>query len=304
MPGENVQDWSVTAVNNGTADSLINWAEGMPRASVNNSARSMMAASAKDRNLKNGSIITTGTANAQAFTSGIGYSSVPTGLVVRLKISVTNTGAATLNMDAIGAVTIKDMRGLDLVPGALFAGAYADFVYNGTNWILVNSAAIVGGLYLAQTTVTTQADLKFQNLPANMRLLQINMSDIVPSTAGTNLQLRLSTDNFATEIATGYIWSRIDATHANAISSTGSVNDIIAELMANISTGSFADFNLEVQFFSTHTAIFASVGYITQASAGVRSSFWCNVQSACNAIRFFMVAGNISCKYFARVTTG
>jgi len=54
MPSEDVQSWSPTAVNNGTADSGINWIEGMPRADVNNSARSMMAAIAKDRNLKNG----------------------------------------------------------------------------------------------------------------------------------------------------------------------------------------------------------------------------------------------------------
>jgi hypothetical protein len=140
MPGENIQDWSTVAASNSSADSAINWAEGQPRASVNNSSRSMMAAHAKDRNLKNGSIVTTGSANAQAFLSGLSYSSVPVGLRVTLKIgaTLTNTGPATLSMDGIAGVQIIDNRtGLFLVGGELRAGGYADFLYDGTNWILI-----------------------------------------------------------------------------------------------------------------------------------------------------------------------
>src|SRR5262245_14669003 len=107
-PGEDYQAWSVTAGANGTADPLIDWHEGQARASVNNSARGMMAAHAKNRNLLNGSIVTTGTANAQAFVSGLTYTSIPTGLTVRLKIGsgLTNTGSTTLNMDGLGGTLI------------------------------------------------------------------------------------------------------------------------------------------------------------------------------------------------------
>src|SRR5262245_29547669 len=114
MPGENITDWSVTAANNGSADSLINWREGQTRASVNNSARGMMAALAKDRNLKNGSITTAGTANAQTFISGVGYTgTVPTGLRVLLKIGpgLTNDDVVTINMDGIGAKSVKNLHG-------------------------------------------------------------------------------------------------------------------------------------------------------------------------------------------------
>src|SRR5260221_7335031 len=123
MPGEDFQSWSVTAASNATADTGINWAEGQTRASVNNSARSMMAAMAKWRNLLNGSITTGGTANAQTFSSGIGYTgAVPTGLYVRLKIgpALTNTSATvTLNMDGIGAVTVLKQSGAALWIGGL-----------------------------------------------------------------------------------------------------------------------------------------------------------------------------------------
>jgi len=140
MPGENIQDWSTTAATNATADTLINWAEGQPRASVNNSARSMMAAHAKNRNLLNGSITTGGTANAQTFTSGVTYTTVPTGLTVRLKVGVTNTGATTLNMDSIGAVAIKDQSGNDIGANALLLNRYVDLLYDGTNWILLSAS--------------------------------------------------------------------------------------------------------------------------------------------------------------------
>src|SRR5262245_51835316 len=125
MPGENKLDWSTTAATNATADSSINWAEGMARAAVNNSARSMMAAEAKERNYRNGSITTGGSANAQTFSSGLSFTgSVPTNMLVKLKLGFTNTASATLNMDSIGAITIKDGSGATLQPGDLTAGDY------------------------------------------------------------------------------------------------------------------------------------------------------------------------------------
>lgn len=140
MPGENIADWSKTAVSNGTADSLINWAEGQARASVNNSARGMMAAHAKNRDLQNGSYVTGGTASAQTFTSGIGYTAMPTALRVLLKIGplLTNTGSVTLNMDGIGPFTVFNQFSQPLTPGILRENSYAEFLWQGSSWILVN----------------------------------------------------------------------------------------------------------------------------------------------------------------------
>ena len=96
-----------------------------------------MASIAKDRNLKNGSIVTAGTANAQTFSSGLTppYTTIPTGMRVKLKIgaALTNTNAATLSMDGITAVAVKDNRGLAIGTGVLLAGAYLDLIYDGTN---------------------------------------------------------------------------------------------------------------------------------------------------------------------------
>src|SRR6185369_13411557 len=134
-PGEDLQSWSTTAASNGTADPLIDWHEGQARASVNNSARSMLAAHAKNRNLLNGSIVTTGAANAQQFLSGLTYTTVPTNLVVRLKIGsgLTNTSSVTLNMDGLGDVLVKTASGDTLLGNEFPADNYVDLVYSGTN---------------------------------------------------------------------------------------------------------------------------------------------------------------------------
>src|SRR5262245_11654817 len=141
MAGEDIHSWSVTATDNGSSDASITWIEHQARASVNNSARSMMAAHAKERNLLNGSIVTTGTANAQAVLSGRTYTTIPTGLRAKFKVGpgLTNTGATTLNMDGLGDTLVKTTAGADLRGGEFVAGEYVDLLYNGTNWLLLGS---------------------------------------------------------------------------------------------------------------------------------------------------------------------
>jgi hypothetical protein len=173
-PGEDIQSWSVTAADNGTADPLINWVEGQTRASVNNSSRSEMAAHAKDRNLKNGSIVTTGTANAQAFLSGQTYTTIPTGLVVKLKVGsgLTNTSSVTLNMDGLGDTLVKTSNGSNLLGGELVSGCYTDFIYDGSNWIFLYSQQFIddqlhggGGVVIGKQIFSTPGTISYVPTP-------------------------------------------------------------------------------------------------------------------------------------------
>jgi hypothetical protein len=207
MPGEDYQSWSTTAANNGAIDSAINWAEGQPRASVNNSSRSQMAAHAKNRNLLNGSIVTGGTTNAQTFTSGVGYTTVPTGLQVRLKIgpnlsSVAGT-ATTLNMDGIGAVNIKTQKG-DNVTSGLLAGTYVNFLYDGTNWIWLdsgvgNTTTIITNVIVSSTTTGPIALVDFTDLDSNkFARYSVVVTNFMPEIDGAILMMSVSTDNGVT----------------------------------------------------------------------------------------------------------
>ena len=205
VPGENVQAWSTTASLNSSADILSNWAEGMPRADVNNSARSMMAAHAKDRNLKNGSIVTAGTADAQTFTSGVGYTIVPTGIRVLLKIGpgLTNTGAVTLDMDSIGAVAVKNRLGDDIIASEFKENSYVEVIYDGTNWVVWNSPPIaVTNVIIQPPTVVVPASpvavVDFTDLTNDFNQYVVVISGLVAASEGDALCLLVSTDNGAT----------------------------------------------------------------------------------------------------------
>lgn len=141
-PGEDYQRWSTVADNNGNIDSLIDWHEGQARRTVNNSSRSEMASHAKNRNLLNGSIVTTGTKNQQAFLSGVSYLTIPTGLRATLKIGsgLTNDGPLILNMDGTGPVAVKLPTLTDCNGGEFVSDRYVDLIYNGTFWIYLYSA--------------------------------------------------------------------------------------------------------------------------------------------------------------------
>ncbi|MGY3513126.1 phage tail protein [Bradyrhizobium lupini] len=132
--------WSQTASADATADSTINWAEGQSPASVNDSARAMMAAMAKYRDDNSGALITGGTSTAYTLTSNQVFSSkaVMNGAEISFTINATNGPSPTLNVDGLGADPIT-LDGVNAVPTAtLIAGSVYTAVYyfSGTAWRL------------------------------------------------------------------------------------------------------------------------------------------------------------------------
>ncbi len=80
------------------------------------------------------------------------------GLGLRVKIGTTNTGTSTLNVNALGAKTIKTPTGADVVAGELPSGAIVDLVYDGTNFIISQYQSKVAALTsgtISGATITT-----------------------------------------------------------------------------------------------------------------------------------------------------
>jgi len=65
-----------------------------------------------------------------------------TGSIFRAKINAANTGAATLAINGGSAKNIKLTNGLNVVANHLPANWYAEFLYDGTNLILLNPAPV------------------------------------------------------------------------------------------------------------------------------------------------------------------
>lgn len=133
-----VASWSKTAASNASADSTVNWAEGMAPSAVNDSARAEMASVAKYRDDLNGSITTGGTSTAYTVTSNQGMA-LTAGYVVAFAPHATNGATVTLNADSLGAKPLRSAPGVELPSGVLVQGTpYAATYYtsNSGEWIL------------------------------------------------------------------------------------------------------------------------------------------------------------------------
>jgi ribosomal protein S8 len=63
------------------------------------------------------------------------------GMVVNFKANTANTGACSLNVNALGAVAIKNVRGADLQTGEILSGQEVSVIHNGTYFIMLSQPA-------------------------------------------------------------------------------------------------------------------------------------------------------------------
>lgn len=115
------------------ANNIARWPEGMTFANVNNSARADEGILARMWKSINGSLTTTGAANVYAVTCPQTLSAYYPGLWIRAKANFTNSGAATMNFNSLGAKALVKENGAALVSGDIVSGVIYDFVYDGTN---------------------------------------------------------------------------------------------------------------------------------------------------------------------------
>lgn len=83
-----------------------------------------------------------GTANAITASLSPAPASLIVGMEARVKILLTNTGGATLNLNGLGVTNIVLMDGSAVKPGAMASGQIAVFIFDGTNWQLQNPNVI------------------------------------------------------------------------------------------------------------------------------------------------------------------
>jgi microcystin-dependent protein len=123
--GTGVVVWSTTAASNASADSNVNWAEGMAPSAVNDSARAMMASMAKFRDDTNGSIATGGTSTAYTVTSNQSFASLSAmdNAVIAFIPHTTSGAAPTLAVDGLTAKKIRMVTAVDLTDGVLVSGS-------------------------------------------------------------------------------------------------------------------------------------------------------------------------------------
>lgn len=102
--------------------------------------------------------VASGTANAITVAYTPTITAYATGMQLRFKATASNTGATTINVDGLGAKTIKKNANTDLVGGEIVTGQQYDVRYDGTNFIILNPTTNAGSVGLVAGENLTAGD--------------------------------------------------------------------------------------------------------------------------------------------------
>ncbi len=321
---ENESAFSTTAATNSTADAGINWAEGQDPATVNNSARGMMAARAKARLDQGGSLAAGGTANALTVTTNQILSSghVAAGQRLLIRATADNTSATvTFAPDGLTAANIKRADGSALAIGSIKSGMYLDLVYNSgsSEWRCANipplSVISGGGTSVGMVLLTSgSASGATLNIVLTSytayRGIKIFLSGFIPSTDAVALQMRFSTDGGSNYDASGYnyITNAWDDTGTNNLASSGSTTSILITWASAIGNGANEGYSGEITLLAqTSTALWSRVhhsGYYISATATPAGNYVMGggareTAQDTDAVQFLFSLGNITSGSYA-----
>lgn len=125
------------------ANNTGRWPENMAFSSVNDSGRAMEGYLARWFQDTNGSIAASGSSNAFAITSKRTISTLANNIVMAFTANHTITGAATLNLNGLGAKSIKRFNGNDLTAGDIVSGQPVWVIYKSADddWFMISAAA-------------------------------------------------------------------------------------------------------------------------------------------------------------------
>jgi len=145
-----IYSWSTTAASNANSDGDINFAEGQPPSTLNNSNRQGMGRVAEYIADQGGALTAGGTANALTVTANSAFTAFQNGLTLALRIATDNTTAATLNVNGLGAKSIRKM-----VAAGESALAGGELQQDGIYLFLYSTAlnAAAGGWLLLNPTI-------------------------------------------------------------------------------------------------------------------------------------------------------
>jgi hypothetical protein len=129
-----INDLNVTDASN-----TARFPENQLPSTVNNGARALEGIIARWDKDTNGSITPGGTADVITIAANQTLSAYYDGLVIAFEAAGTNTGAVTVNVDALGAKSIVKPDGSAMAAGDIVSGSKVIIIYDGTNFQIVSA---------------------------------------------------------------------------------------------------------------------------------------------------------------------
>ena len=214
------------------ASNTARFPENQAPSTVNDGARALEGIVARWHKDTNGSKASTGSANAYIFAADQTLSAYYDGLTICFDANFTNTGAATLNVDAVSADPIVWPDQTALVSEDIVSGAKITVIHDGTSWQLVTLSEGVGALkeYVDATLVlgteqatTSGTSIDFTGIPSGTKRITLQFAGV--STDGTDEMIVQLGDTGGFE-ATAYSSGSYDI--AGAALATGTAGFVIA----------------------------------------------------------------------------
>jgi len=128
---DNISQWSTSAASNNSAPPN-GFPEGQAPSTLNDAARELMAAVSRWYEDTQGGLVTTGTGNAYVLTTNSSHAALADQSLLSFRADRANTGAATLNVDGLGAKSIQS-GGANLGSGEIVQDAIYTVAYNSQN---------------------------------------------------------------------------------------------------------------------------------------------------------------------------
>lgn len=157
-------------------------------------------------------ITTGGSANAYTLTSGQTLTAYATGQRFRCKLNFTCTGSSTLNVDSLGAKTIKKRdAATNVSSGDLVSGQVYTFTYDSTNFVL--ETYVPSDVQPLDATLTALAALSWSSGNA---LVQFTAADTVSLTLTPSVSSITASQGAAATTPTGKFTNTTDAASVQA----------------------------------------------------------------------------------------
>lgn len=210
------------------------------------------------------------------------------GLTCAIKMAGTNTGAATLNLNGLGAVNIHRATGANLVAGDLMTSMVADFVYDGAAFQVCNFNG--GG---SGTGATTVVSIPYAADTGTVNNIVASFSPAITSlAAGTTIEVKIAnTNSSATKITVNSL-SAVNVTdrYGNALLQ-GALNAGEVALMIYDGT-EFQVVNNVIPTINTATTFYVNNSTGNDANNGLTTgTAWATLTHAVAAIATYTLNG-------------